>query len=306
QLTRTKRSNFAKTLRLTSDQLKTIGLLPGANIVKFTVGKASCISRIFLWNYYDMIVISDIDGTITKSDALGHIFNMVGKDWTHPGVAKLYTDIQKNGYKLMYLTSRAIGQADSTREYLKGIDQNQYQLPDGPVIMSPDRLFQSLHREVVLRKPHLFKMACLKDILSLFGNNQTAFYAGFGNRITDALSYRSVHVPVSRIFTIDYNGDIQHELIIGYNSSYIKLTDLVDQIFPPTDNTFNTDYNDWNYWKNDLQELDLDFLDDPIKKEDSKLTKTTNNSNNDLLLQIEGDDDDEELDFEDEEEEEDI
>jgi phosphatidate phosphatase LPIN len=75
---------------------------------------------------------------------------MIGRDWTHIGVAKLYTDITRNGYKIMYLTSRAIGQADATRDYLKGIKQNNYQLPEGPVIMSPDRLMASLHRWVLL------------------------------------------------------------------------------------------------------------------------------------------------------------
>lgn len=75
---------------------------------------------------------------------------MIGRDWTHVGVAKLYTDICRNGYKILYLTSRAIGQADSTREYLKGIKQNDYQLPEGPVIMSPDRLMASLHRYVLI------------------------------------------------------------------------------------------------------------------------------------------------------------
>ncbi|KAI9429801.1 Lipin/Ned1/Smp2-domain-containing protein [Lactarius indigo] len=49
------------------------------------------------------------------------MFTLIGRDWTHLGVAKLYTDIYKNGYKIMYLTSRAIGQADSTRYYLQGI-----------------------------------------------------------------------------------------------------------------------------------------------------------------------------------------
>lgn len=81
-----------------------------------------------------------------RSDGLGHVFAMIGRDWTHLGVAKLYTDITRNGYKIMYLTSRAIGQADATRDYLKGIKQNDYQLPEGPVIMSPDRLMASLHR----------------------------------------------------------------------------------------------------------------------------------------------------------------
>lgn len=166
---------------------------------------------------------------------------MIGRDWTHSGVAKLYTDICRNGYKIMYLTSRAIGQADSTRDYLKGIKQNDYQLPEGPVIMSPDRLMASLHRcvlssvltlqqlmdvcsEVIMRKPEVFKMACLRDIQRLFGPyTKHPFYAGFGNRITDALSYRSVNIPSSRIFTIDSTGEVKMELLelAGYKSSYV-------------------------------------------------------------------------------------
>lgn len=151
---------------------------------------------------------------------------MIGRDWTHLGVAKLYTDITRNGYKIMYLTSRAIGQADATRDYLKGIKQNDYQLPEGPVIMSPDRLMASLHREVIMRKPEVFKMACLRDIQRLFGEaSRNPFYAGFGNRITDALSYRSVNVPSSRIFTIDSSGEVKLELLelAGYKSSYVLL-----------------------------------------------------------------------------------
>ena len=167
---------------------------------------------------------------------------MIGRDWTHIGVAKLYTDITRNGYKIMYLTSRAIGQADATRDYLKGIKQNNYQLPEGPVIMSPDRLIAALHRlvhkqdiplnslancahcrrEVIMRKPEVFKMACLRDIQRLFGEaSRIPFYAGFGNRITDALSYRSVNVPSARIFTIDSAGEVKMELLelAGYKSS---------------------------------------------------------------------------------------
>jgi phosphatidate phosphatase LPIN len=142
---------YVKTLRLTSDQLRALNLKKGANSITFSLsstGVVACTARIFKWDYKDRIVISDIDGTITKSDALGHVFTMIGRDWTHSGVAKLYTDICRNGYKIMYLTSRAIGQADSTREYLKGISQGNYQLPEGPVIMSPDRLMASLHRYV--------------------------------------------------------------------------------------------------------------------------------------------------------------
>jgi phosphatidate phosphatase LPIN len=145
---------------------KQLNLKKGPNSITFSLSTdvVTCTARIFVWDSSDQVVISDIDGTITKqalffshpsqtlanvglrSDALGHVFTMIGRDWTHLGVAKLYTDICRNGYKIMYLTARAIGQADSTREYLKGINQNNYQLPEGPVIMSPDRLMASLHR----------------------------------------------------------------------------------------------------------------------------------------------------------------
>ncbi|KAG6910120.1 hypothetical protein DXG01_012879 [Tephrocybe rancida] len=254
---------FAKTLRLTSDQLKTLNLKPGANTITFslsTSGTIACTARIFVWNSTDSVVVSDIDGTITKSDGLGHVFAMIGRDWTHLGVAKLYTDITRNGYKIMYLTSRAIGQADATRDYLKGIKQNDYQLPEGPVIMSPDRLMTSLHREVILRKPEVFKMACLRDIQRLFGEaSRNPFFAGFGNRITDALSYRSVNVPSARIFTIDSSGEVKMELLelAGYKSSYIHMTDLVDQMFPSIHRKWTPEFTDFNYWKLPVQEFAL-------------------------------------------------
>jgi len=177
-------------------------------------------------------------------------------------VAKLYTDIARNGYKMMYLTSRAIGQADTTREYLKGIKQNGFTLPDGPVIMSPDRLMTSLHREVIMRKPEVFKMACLKDIARLFGE-RSPFYAGFGNRITDALSYRSVEIPSSRIFTIDTNGEVKMELLdlAGYKSSYIHMTDLVDQMFPPVHRAAAPAFTDFNFWRAPMPAFEFDIPD---------------------------------------------
>lgn len=263
------RKRFAKTLRLTSEQLKSLDLKPGANSITFSLsstGVAACSARIFVWDYTDLVVVSDIDGTITKSDALGHVFTMIGRDWTHLGVAKLYTDIARNGYKIMYLTSRAIGQADSTRDYLRGIKQNDYQLPEGPVIMSPDRLMASLHREVIMRKPEVFKMACLRDIQRLFGPlAKNPFYAGFGNRITDALSYRSVNVPSSRIFTIDSSGEVKMELLelAGYKSSYIHMTDLVDQMFPPINRQWAPEYTDFNYWKAPIPDIPLPDLAPP-------------------------------------------
>lgn len=283
-----KRKLYAKTLRLTSDQLKNLNLKKGVNTISFSVnsayqGTATCVAKVFFWDYDIQVVISDIDGTITKSDAMGHLMTMIGKDWTHAGVAQLYTDIANNGYQFLYLTSRAIGQADYTRDYLKKILQGHYQLPDGPVIMSPDRLFTSLHREVIIRKPEMFKMACLKDIQRLFGGRDP-FYAGFGNRITDAISYRSVNVPSSRIFTIDPQGNVKLELLTGFRSSYVYLNDMVDQIFPPINKTISEEFNDYNYWKAPIANIEIPELEDespiptspkpkPIKPDPSSLPR---------------------------------
>jgi len=76
-----------------------------------------------------------------------------------------------------------------------------------------------------MRKPEVFKMACLQDIDRLFAPEHP-FYAGFGNRITDALSYRTVEVPSSRIFTIDSMGEVKMELLelAGYTSSSVRFT----------------------------------------------------------------------------------
>lgn len=253
--------NYAKTLRLTSDQLHALNLHPGANAMSFTVNRAICQANIYRWSVKTPIVISDIDGTITKSDVMGHFMNTIGRDWTHVGVAKLYTDIAANGYNIFYLTSRSVGQADTTRGYLHGVVQEGYKLPKGPVIMSPDRTIAALRREVYLRKPEVFKMACLRDIMGLFNQRETPFYAGFGNRFTDALSYRSVNIPQQRIFTINSNAEVSLDLISlhRYKTGYVSMRELVDHFFPPISMLIKEggeEYTDFNYWRERPLELD--------------------------------------------------
>ncbi|KAK4648586.1 lipin Ned1 [Podospora bellae-mahoneyi] len=253
--------NYAKTLRLTSDQLKALNLKPGENSMSFTVNRATCSAYMYLWKYEVPVVISDIDGTITKSDALGHVLNMIGRDWTHAGVAKLYTDIVANGYNIMYLTSRSVGQADTTRAYLAGIVQDGYKLPRGPTILSPDRTMAALRREIYLRKPHIFKMSTLRDIRSLYGPDRKPFYAGFGNRFTDQISYRTVDVPRTRIFTINSNAEVSLDLLSlnKMKLSYVNMTEVVDHYFPPVSTLVKgggEEYTDFTYWRDTPLELD--------------------------------------------------
>nr|CAH8858141.1 unnamed protein product [Trichobilharzia regenti] len=136
---------------LTSEQLKNLNLVEGANEAIFTVvskyqGTCQCACYIYLWNSSDKIVISDIDGTITKSDWLGQLMPLVGMDWTHPHIAHLYNKIALNGYKFIYLSSRPIGQARATRKLLYAIQQGNYRLPDGPILLSPFSVLEAFRK----------------------------------------------------------------------------------------------------------------------------------------------------------------
>lgn len=131
-----------------------LGLHEGQNILTCSVtselrGKLTVTASIYLWDHDTKIVVSDIDGTITKyvwqtpceenaegntnptnrSDLLGHILPVLRMDWSHSGVAQLYTNVVSNGYKILYLTSRSIGQVLSS---LYAARDFTYILPDQP------------------------------------------------------------------------------------------------------------------------------------------------------------------------------
>lgn len=112
----------------TSAELASLGLKPGRNVIKFTFetsmwGKQEVCTCAYLWEWNAKIVVSDVDGTITKSDMLGHLLPMMGSSWAHVGIASLYRSIKDNGYEFLFLTSRAIAQADVTRDYLSNLCQ---------------------------------------------------------------------------------------------------------------------------------------------------------------------------------------
>ncbi|PNJ52325.1 LPIN1 isoform 12, partial [Pongo abelii] len=208
--------SYKKTLRLTSEQLKSLKLKNGPNDVVFSVttqyqGTCRCEGTIYLWNWDDKVIISDIDGTITRSDTLGHILPTLGKDWTHQGIAKLYHKVSQNGYKFLYCSARAIGMADMTRGYLHWVNERGTVLPQGPLLLSPSSLFSALHREVIEKKPEKFKVQCLTDIKNLFFPNTEPFYAAFGNRPADVYSYKQVGVSLNRIFTVNPKGELVQE-----------------------------------------------------------------------------------------------
>ena len=219
-----------------SNQIKQLNLKPERNEICFVCrtsssGIQTLKSSIYLWTYNSKIVISDVDGTITRSDVLGQVLPILGRDWTHEGVTELFTKIINQGYKIIYLTSRAIGQSTMTKNYLDSLIQEKKSLPAGPLIMSPDGLFTSLKREVIERKPHLLKIPVLSELKNLFPQNVSPFYAGFGNRETDGVAYRYVNIPLNNIFIIDTSSKV---LRLGETKkgSYKLIADKIDDTFP--------------------------------------------------------------------------
>ncbi|XP_066973996.1 phosphatidate phosphatase LPIN3 isoform X15 [Macrobrachium rosenbergii] len=256
---------YKKSLRLTSDQIAKLNLREGSNEALFSVttayqGTTRCKCHIFLWNHDAKIVVSDIDGTITKSDVLGHLLPILGKDWAQSGVAQLFTKIKNNGYHFLYLSARAIGQARITRDYLRSIKQGDLSLPDGPLLLNPTSLVQAFHREVIEKKPEEFKISCLRDIQALFAPERNPFYSGYGNRINDVWAYRAVGIPISRIFTINHRGELKHELTQTFQSSYSNLCDIANHMFPsiPHQETLG-EFSSLQYWRPPLPDVSIEI-----------------------------------------------
>ncbi|XP_020019293.1 phosphatidate phosphatase LPIN2 isoform X1 [Castor canadensis] len=263
-------TSYKKSLRLSSDQIAKLKLHDGPNDVVFSIttqyqGTCRCAGTIYLWNWNDKIIISDIDGTITKSDALGQILPQLGKDWTHQGIAKLYHSINENGYKFLYCSARAIGMADMTRGYLHWVNDKGTILPRGPLMLSPSSLFSAFHREVIEKKPEKFKIECLNDIKNLFAPSKQPFYAAFGNRPNDVYAYTQVGVPDCRIFTVNPKGELIQERTKGNKSSYHRLSELVEHVFPLLNKEQNSafpcpEFSSFCYWRDPIPDVDLDDL----------------------------------------------
>lgn len=68
------------------------------------------VAYIYFYHWSTKLVISDIDGTITRSDVLGHLLPAMGWDWSHPGITRLFTDVAANNYQVrMRVRVRTLG-----------------------------------------------------------------------------------------------------------------------------------------------------------------------------------------------------
>jgi phosphatidate phosphatase LPIN len=113
----------------------------------------------------------------------------------------------------------------------------------------------------------VFKIAVLREIKQLFmepDSDESPYYAGFGNKDTDALAYTSVGMKKNRVYIINPKGDI-YQPTSKTIWSYPKLNESVDEMFPFVDESQiqHYDYNDAKYWKRGFfDSYELSALDD--------------------------------------------
>ena len=225
---------YQKTLLPSSLELEKLNLRDGCNAVKFQVGtslrgrvEVSC--RVYLWPCDAVLAISDIDGTITKSDVIGHIAAYFGKDWTHEGLCSLYSKVAENGYRFVYLTARSVTQTEATRKFLENVVQDgNKRLPDGPVFTAPDKIYQALKQELA-KKSFEFKISCLSKLRDAFPRPTRPLYAGFGNRLGDVVAYQATGIAPHKIFIINKDSVVH---VCSVKRTYRDLTHLVDVTFP--------------------------------------------------------------------------
>jgi len=140
-------------------------IIPGRNLIRYILhqnkdGKETVIGTaeayLFLWSVHDQCIISDIDGTVTRSDVRGVIDSILTESYSHihDGVCQLFHDVIEHGksthdghsqptttidhvtsmwqqspprkgqIRMLYLSSRPMSLIHSTRKFLSSMTQS--------------------------------------------------------------------------------------------------------------------------------------------------------------------------------------
>lgn len=146
-----------ETVKPTSQTLEALKLKMGENDLSYRFSYAKGVFsqikvKIFMYGPNSRLVISDIDGTITKSDILGYILPLLGYNYHFEGLMDLYNDIESNNYQFVYLTARSIHEYKATRSYIDGTREGSKRLPKGPILMYPKSLMGILKNDLITKR----------------------------------------------------------------------------------------------------------------------------------------------------------
>ncbi|KAL3933842.1 MAG: hypothetical protein SGPRY_000105 [Prymnesium sp.] len=195
-----------------------LGLLSQHAGWSYRCGGRPVVARLYLLDCLDKLIISDVDGTITRSDLIGHLpavraaARFTQCKQFHPGVPELFSMCEKNGYWVLYLTARPAGLATHTLALLASAREGSHHLPGGPLILSPSpHTSQVLDRELIRKLPHVFKIEALSQIRALWPSTCNPFAGAFGNKSTDSEAYLKVGVPADRVFIVEHTGKVNRQ-----------------------------------------------------------------------------------------------
>lgn len=171
---------YRRVLVPSQEQLQSMDLQDGENDISFELQQtevkgaysnsstaAPLRNQVFVWPYDAKIVIIDIEGAITAINKGGKGWGMGGflstpRSALHNGVAKLLTNIHKNGYHILYI-AQSTNNALNTKDHLAKLSASSgVKLPPGPLFQSPD----SLIRAFGASRTDLFKTAALRCFCS--------------------------------------------------------------------------------------------------------------------------------------------
>jgi len=212
-----------------SAELKKMNLKEGLNKGRIEVPKlnVSYTFRIFALRQYTRLLLTDIDGTITKEDWWGLVLPLIGIPSHHANVGQFLQKVADNGYLPVYLTARPMALTDYTRTYLFQNSSGSVDVPDGPLFLSP-----KAHPDLFSEKTTAVdKIKTIRSVADLFNRRQEAFVGAFGNADTDMEAYMDVGFPPENISRIDENSEIKNNKT-GNVTSYQELAENVNNLYP--------------------------------------------------------------------------
>lgn len=149
---------------------------------------------IFLLKHNDTISISDIDGTITKSNMRGVLGTIVTRQYErvcHVGICHLLSGLSSSS-QVVYVTSRPISLASQTRHFLSNLRQGNETLPQGPLLgFDEGNMSQLFMMETISKTTQKFKAGKLsKQVVQPFRSatndvKSPFFVIGIGNTMMD-------------------------------------------------------------------------------------------------------------------------
>ena len=215
----------------TTEEINRMQLNNGINPAVFVVDNLSIkISfAIYLFSCDSKFIVSDIDGTITRSDLVGFVGGSFGLDVHHKNVIRFLHKVHENGYNVMYLSARPIAFDQGTREYLFSHLQNGdggYSLPLGPLFLN-----SSPTDRLGISDPSVIKIGVLKTFLNMFTKNHDTIVGAYGNKETDTTAYLNAGISPNKIYLLGKNSKI---LNVGTKQeySYTELAYNVDRFYP--------------------------------------------------------------------------